>query len=459
MKNLVLILAIAISVASCKTEPKVEYALISGLIENPMTEVITIMKGREKVMEIVIKEDGTFVDTLNVSDGFYTFSHGREQTSFYVSAGYDLSVQLNTGEFDESISYSGIGSEANNYLASKYLSNETMLGESTDLYSLDEIEFKDKLLAIKNSNLEALSAAANIDKSFNSLETKNIDYEYYRTLSQYESAHAFYTKKEGFKASEDFLPEALKNLSFDNEDEYNQLPSYQRLAMSAIMDEVYANIGEDYQNANVEHFNVMDDIKIPALKNDIIKGSGSFLVSPGNPNMTELYEFFMSNLTDEEAKTKLTEKFNKNKDLVRGKPSPIFVDYENHKGGTTSLENLKGKFVYVDVWATWCGPCKREIPFLKEVEAQFHGKNIEFVSTSIDRATDHNKWVEMVKEKELGGMQLFADNDWNSKFIKDYAIEGIPRFILIDPEGNIITADAPRPSNPKLVELFKELKI
>ena len=62
-----------------------------------------------------------------------------------------------------------------------------------------------------------------------------------------------------------------------------------------------------------------------------------------------------------------------------GTPSPAF-DYENHKGGTTSLESLKGKYVYIDVWATWCGPCIAQIPFLKELEKEYHGKNIEFVS-------------------------------------------------------------------------------
>lgn len=93
------------------------------------------------------------------------------------------------------------------------------------------------------------------------------------------------------------------------------------------------------------------------------------------------------------------------------------------------------------------------------MKTQFHGKNIEFVSTSIDVAKDHDAWVEMVKEKELGGIQLFADNDWKSQFVQDYAIEGIPRFILVDPDGNIVSADAPRPSSPKLVELFKELSI
>ena len=67
------------------------------------------------------------------------------------------------------------------------------------------------------------------------------------------------------------------------------------------------------------------------------------------------------------------------KEFPSGMPSPIFENYENHKGGTTSLSDFKGKYVYVDVWATWCGPCKREIPSLKKVEAQYHGKNIAFV--------------------------------------------------------------------------------
>jgi hypothetical protein len=65
----------------------------------------------------------------------------------------------------------------------------------------------------------------------------------------------------------------------------------------------------------------------------------------------------------------------------------------------------------------------------------------------------------MIKERELGGIQVFADNNWDSAFIQGYLIKGIPKFILLDPQGNIVTANAPRPSNEKLVELFNELKI
>ena len=139
-----------------------------------------------------------------------------------------------------------------------------------------------------------------------------------------------------------------------------------------------------------------------------------------------------------------------------GKPSPVFA-YENFKGGSTKLEDFKGKYVYIDVWATWCGPCRQEIPFLQKVEEKYHGKNIVFTSISVDVAKDHEKWKKMVGEKALGGVQLFADKDWKSDFIQAYGINSIPRFILIDPKGNVVDADAKRPSDPALQEQLDKL--
>ncbi|MFB3385995.1 TlpA family protein disulfide reductase [Flavobacterium sp. LAR06] len=134
---------------------------------------------------------------------------------------------------------------------------------------------------------------------------------------------------------------------------------------------------------------------------------------------------------------------------MNNSPSPDF-DYENHKGGKTKLSDLKGKYVYIDLWATWCGPCRAEIPFLQKIEEKYHGKNIEFVSVSVDTPKDHDKWQKFVTDKQLGGIQLFSDNEWKSAFVTSYNVTGIPRFILIDPKGNIVDANAARPSSPEL---------
>jgi thiol-disulfide isomerase/thioredoxin/predicted RNA-binding protein YlxR (DUF448 family) len=136
--------------------------------------------------------------------------------------------------------------------------------------------------------------------------------------------------------------------------------------------------------------------------------------------------------------------------------SPSF-DYENHEGGKTKLEDFKGKYVYIDVWATWCGPCRAEIPFLKKTEEMYHDKNVVFVSISIDVAKDHDKWKNFVTEKQLGGVQLIADKDWYSDFMKSYGVTSIPRFILIDPNGKVVQSDASRPSAPQLKDELDKL--
>lgn len=145
--------------------------------------------------------------------------------------------------------------------------------------------------------------------------------------------------------------------------------------------------------------------------------------------------------------------------LYSTKAGGIAADFEypNKDGKMVSLSGQKGKVVLVDVWATWCGPCKKEIPSLKQLEQEMHGKEIVIMSVSVDEEKDKEKWLKMIKDENLGGVQLFASG-W-SKIAKDYKITGIPRFMVFDKKGNVVTVDAPRPSDPKLKELLEtELK-
>ncbi|RAJ01515.1 thiol-disulfide isomerase/thioredoxin [Chitinophaga skermanii] len=128
--------------------------------------------------------------------------------------------------------------------------------------------------------------------------------------------------------------------------------------------------------------------------------------------------------------------------------------YPDTNGKEVAFSDLKGKVVVVDVWATWCGPCKKEIPFLKELEKEMEGKDVTFVGVSVDEAKDKQKWIDFVKKEELAGIQIFATG-W-SEITKFYNITGIPRFMVFDKKGNVVSIDSPRPSSPDLKKMIEE---
>lgn len=141
--------------------------------------------------------------------------------------------------------------------------------------------------------------------------------------------------------------------------------------------------------------------------------------------------------------------------LGKGKASPKFTDLENYEDGTTSLDDFKGKYVYIDVWATWCRPCLVQIPALKKLEDDYKNKNIAFVSISSDKIEKHKAWRDMIEEKEMTGVHLFFGEDLS--FMQEYQISNIPRFIFVDPDGNIVNSNAPRPTETEAItKMFAE---
>jgi len=148
-----------------------------------------------------------------------------------------------------------------------------------------------------------------------------------------------------------------------------------------------------------------------------------------------------------------------------GSTSPTFSDYMDYNGGKKSLNSFLGKYVYIDVWATWCGPCIQQIPSLEKLMKEYKNKNIEFISISTDDQRRNGgswdaaekKWRSFIKKRQMGGTQLWIGKD--NSFQQAYKINSIPRFILIDPKGNIVDANAPRPSDPRLKSLFTSLGI
>jgi len=142
---------------------------------------------------------------------------------------------------------------------------------------------------------------------------------------------------------------------------------------------------------------------------------------------------------------------------ITGEKASDFT-YPDSKGKMVSLSDYRGKVVVVDVWATWCGPCRAEIPYLVKLEKEMEGKDVVFIGVSVDEQKDHKKWLEALEKEGLEGVQLFAngkDKNGRDKIMKDYKIKGIPRFMVFDKKGNVVTINSPRPSNPELRRLLE----
>ncbi len=452
--NKLWLLLVCVTFVACQTEVKKDYALFSGTVTGNAKEVKIF--GNDFKHTIPIADDGTFSDTLKIElEGYYDYSIGRERSAIYLTKGTDLNLTIDTKEFDESIVYTGKGAAENNILAQKFLEIEHIYANPKDFYALEPEVFKKKSIEIKNSIQQSLESEKDIIPSFVESETLNNTYAHLGRLYNYEGAHKYYSKKQDLVLPDDFFDEA-KGVNFMDEKMYGSSSDYKNL-VSRYLFKSLSDLETQYDNDTPK---ALTELVKSIPSNSKIKEDLLFNMSFGMSSSKKLDDLYavLKTTSNPEHQKQFEEQYNKFKVLVKGNPSPSF-DYENYKGGSTSLADLKGKYVYLDIWATWCGPCKKEIPHLKKLEDSYHDKNIEFVSISIDRKKDYEAWRNMVQERELGGIQLIADKDWKSDFVSDYAIRGIPRFILVDPEGNIVSANAPRPSHPELIELFNELKI
>lgn len=150
---------------------------------------------------------------------------------------------------------------------------------------------------------------------------------------------------------------------------------------------------------------------------------------------------------------KVRQKYQKMEGMLEGSPAPELALLDT-AGNLMHLQDLKGQYVYIDFWATWCGPCIQEIPHLDKLAEDYASRNIVFVSISMDKPQDKQKWINFVREHQLKGIQVWADAEQNKKVSQAFNILQIPRFALLDEEGNIVDANTFRPSDPKIRTLL-----
>ena len=119
--------------------------------------------------------------------------------------------------------------------------------------------------------------------------------------------------------------------------------------------------------------------------------------------------------------------------VKEGMPAPD-ITFQNEKGKTLHLDKLKGKITLIDFWASWCGPCRKEIPHVKKYYEEYKNKGVQFISVSIDAKKD--AWTKALKEEQMPWLQGWAPNS-GKEVLNTYQFNGIPFLILLDKKGNI----------------------
>lgn len=169
------------------------------------------------------------------------------------------------------------------------------------------------------------------------------------------------------------------------------------------------------------------------------------------------YQDGLEQLTALSEKYKLPESylkaFRKRKATIPGNPFPEGVTMTDLNGNKVDFSKFRGKYVYIDMWASWCAPCIREIPHLKKLEEEVKNENVVFLSLSID--TNEESWKKKVKELDLKGNLLI---DSKNELPKALGVSGIPFFVIYDKEGKLYKYNAPRPSDANVKEMLEQLR-
>lgn len=443
MKRILIALGSVLVLASCDNKP---YAIISGKVTAPQYAggSVNLIANDTVFKSIKIGQDGTFADTIKTFSGdknLKLLASQLDALPIYLKKGTELKLD---GEAFSLATITGKNNEETLFLKEKNTYFREDFNPSHEaIFSKEDADFK-KEIDTEFEKLSSKLSVPNIDKDFQKEQKTWLDHQRYLMYFYYPSYNQYFTEAKEAKPLNEIFKKELNSVDFDNEEYYKKHSSYKGLIQNYYMTPLQDNM--DKPNEFALELEKIKKIKSPSIRKDISVEVASFLTYV-EENLNETIIKFVRESADipSEIKQQTEQTYTAKLALKPGSPAPSF-NYENHKGGTTSLESLKGKVVYIDVWATWCGPCIAEIEPLKKLEEEFKGKNVAFVGISIDDLQNREKWSNFIKDRQLAGIQLLAENAWQSKICKDYLIFGIPRFILIDKNGNLVKSDAPRPS-------------
>lgn len=442
---------------ACQSGP----ATLSGEVKGYNGGAIECMLPTDSSMQtdsVSIGDDGTFTYTRDFPDGQEIWLVAEDAKGFvrlYLKNGDKQHVVLSASA--DSI-YGGCDVVfSGDSKASEFLRDYDKEFGNFGNWSLDKAKnyanFKDfqaelsGVVARLTTQLEATG-----DKRFIEKQKKNIEKQ--RTSLPFRFALGKMIASVSANTDQDFV-------DFAEGIDYNNMESAKNNLVNMYINWYLSCHPDSLQGKGAQYFSVLkqrvSDQKVIDNVADIY--IAQYLENGADADLESTFEAYKQATSNQEKVKQLIPQYESLKKLLPGNIAPDFDLKDTAEKAVRFSEVIgKGKVVYLDIWATWCGPCCAEIPHMEKLAEHYKGNpKIEILSISIDE--NLNKWKKKLEADKPIWKQFVTPDGLNSGLCKEYQISGIPRFMLFDKDGKIIDLNAPRPSDKEIISyLDKQLK-
>jgi thiol-disulfide isomerase/thioredoxin len=412
---------------------------------------------------------------------FVLFQIGEKYGEVYLSPGDDLRIEEVGSDYKIPLRFSGKGAEINNYVSWVNSNVERIKwAKGKGLAQIDYDEFSHRFDSLKNTinsfHKNYLDSVALPKDIIAKLEYKNTvkfleaaqEFKFYKLNNAHNERFAAKENGKEFMETKVFkefenLPNEIPfdpTLLTDGYGDYQMLLNfywYNKINLPVLEELLVSNVSRDLAplmtNALIKKGDYPDEIREFLIAFDL----QYWLANDGITAETDsLFTSFQRTYQNSNYLPALTKGYNEWLAVAPGKPAPEFVGY-TLEGKKISIKDLKGKIIYIDVWATWCRPCVGEIPASKLLQQEFSKEEkIQFLNVSVD--SKKSSWEKfMNNDKTWKGLHIIIDPDKIDSFYATYKLVAVPEYILIDQSGNIVNMKAPRPSDEKVKAEIRQL--
>ena len=375
--------------------------------------------------------------------------YGMNQMKIYVEGGDKAQISFDANDFVGTFVFEGEKKGA-----VEYLNNVTLASLPDEDFALPFDQYRSKLDEKCNDALKLLKAnGIKGAGKFVKMEQARIRYAYATPLLMYPVGHALMAREMGYAPDQTYY-DLLKEYFVENES-YVDIDEYRNFIIEAahVLDDKNRDVKQLNAKTVAQMRYITDHFTSTKVNSALLHYlASSYVDTFGIDGIDEMLSIYNTYVKDEKLAADFETKYDKWNRSKPGKPSPDFkaVDIE---GKEWTLADFKGKYVYIDMWATWCRPCRQELPYLVDLEKKFADAQIVFLGLSTDG--DKAAWERVVRAGDMCGTQLYLGA--RSSFQTAYNIKGIPRFILLDKDGVIINNDMSRPSSPDTEKVLAAL--